>query len=119
MEVASIILRTEDVDASAAFWNKKVGLTVENRFPGFAFLDGGPINIVLSAADSVTDESLTEVVFGVDDVRTVFAELTERGVPFETELRTINADEGRELLGSHFRDPDGHYGSLVGWVETG
>ncbi|HEY5685771.1 MAG TPA: VOC family protein [Acidimicrobiia bacterium] len=116
MEVASIILRTADVDRSTAFWSERVGLEVAGQVPGFTFLDGGSISIVLSAIDSVTDESLTEVVFGSEDVRETYQTLADRGVPFEADLRTIMSRDGRDLLGAHFRDPDGHYGTLTGWV---
>lgn len=119
MEVASIILRTEDVDRSTDFWSEAVGLEVENRFPGFTFLDGGPIRIVLSAAEAVADDSRTEVVFQSNDIRERYRNLADRGVPFETELRIVMSDDGRVLLGAHFRDPDGHYGTLSGWVESG
>ena len=118
MEVASIILRTEDVDRSTAFWAERVGLTITNQIPGYTFLDGGPISVVLSAIDSVTDESLTEVVFGSEDVRESYRALAERGVPFEGKLRTIMSNDGRDLLGANFRDPDGHYGTLTGWVDS-
>ena len=84
----------------------------------FAFLDGGPVRIVLSAIDSVTDESLTEVVFASDDVRGTYAAMADRGVPFKNDLRLVMADKSRDLLGAHFRDPDGHYGTLSGWVES-
>jgi hypothetical protein len=118
MEVASIILRSEDVDRSAEFWSVSVGLTIENEITGFAFLDGGPVAIVLSAIDSVTDDSLTEVVFSSEDVRGDYEAMAERGVSFENELKLVMSEDGRDFLGASFRDPDGHYGTLSGWVES-
>ena len=67
---------------------------------------------------SVTDDSLTEVVFASEDVHKDYAELAERGVPFENELSVVMSDEDRELLSANFRDPDGHYGTLSGWVAS-
>ena len=72
MEVASIILRTKDVDRSTAFWSDLVGLKIAQQIPGYTFLDGG----------------------------------------------SILSNEGRDHLGAHFRDPDGHYGTLTGWVDS-
>lgn len=119
MEVASIVLRTHDVDRATAFWSEVVGLAVENQMPGYAFLDGGPVPIILSSTDSpVTDVSLTEVVFASEDVREAFQAMRARGVPWEGELRTIMSNSGRDLVGAHFRDPDGHYGTLQGWVDS-
>ncbi len=76
--------------------------------------------MILSPIDAeVNDESLTEVVFESAQVRSEYDEMAERGVPFELELRPIIIDGKRQLLGAHFRDPDGHYGSLTGWVDSG
>ena len=117
MEISSVILRVSDMEQSVAFWSEAVGLTVASESPAFVFLDGGPIPLNLSLGDPVKDESLTEVVFESDDVRADHRAMTERGVPFEVDLRTIMPRNGQELIGAHFRDPDGHYGSLTGWVD--
>lgn len=117
MKLASIILRTGDIEQSKNFWSTVVGLNVSFDSPAFVFLDGGGAQLILSAIDrEISDKSLTEVVFESDDVEADFDVMAGRGVPFEVELRTITEDEDRDLLGAHFRDPDGHYGSLTGWV---
>ena len=119
MKLSSVILRTSDVDRSKHFWSETVGLEVAFDSPAFVFLDGEGTQLILSAIDSqVSDESLTEDVFQSEDVRSEFASMSARGVPFELELRTITTNEHQELLGAHFRDPDGHYGSLTGWVDA-
>ena len=88
--------------------------------PAFVFLDGGGTQLILNAIDSeVTDESLTEIVFHSENVRADYASMNDRGVPFELELRTLTTSDHQELLGAHFRVPDGHYGSLIGWVDAG
>ena len=118
MKLSSVILRVEDMERAVGFWKDAVGLDVAFQIPGFTFLNGGGTKLILSHIDrSIEDESLTEVVFESDDVRAEFRALRQRGVPFELELRLINSDEKRDLLGAHFRDPDGHYGSLTGWVD--
>ncbi|MGD2100950.1 MAG: VOC family protein [Acidimicrobiia bacterium] len=117
MRISAVILRVADVAEAKSFWSEKVGLGVVFEVPNFVFLDGGGTQLVLSHIDDgVTDESMTEVVLEVDDVRDSFAALSERGVPFEVELRPVNSDGERQLLAAHFRDPDGHYASLTGWV---
>lgn len=73
---------------------------------------------MLSAIDSVSDESLTEVVFASDDVRESYQEMADRGVPFQTGLKLVMSREGSDLLGASFQDPDGHYGTLQGWVDS-
>jgi catechol 2,3-dioxygenase-like lactoylglutathione lyase family enzyme len=119
MKLSSVILRVENMERSKTFWTDVVGLGVLVDLPAFTFLDGGGTSLILSQIDAeVNDESLTEVVFESHDVRSEYDEMAERGVPFELELRPITTDEKRQLLAAHFRDPDGHYGSLTGWVDT-
>lgn len=120
MEVRNIILRSPDVEKSTAFWSELVGLNVTEQMPGFTFLDGGPVSIIISHFDGqLSDESLTEIVFVVDDVFNAHREMTGRGVSFEGEMTTIMSDNGRDLVAAYFRDPDGHYGRISGWVDAG
>jgi hypothetical protein len=85
----------------------------------FAFLDGGDLTLVLNQIDDVPeDRSLTEIVLEFDDVEAAHAELTERGVPFEVALRPVTTAGDRDLLAAHFRDPDGHFASVTGWVDS-
>ncbi len=120
MHISSVILRVADVEKSTAFWSETLGLDVSFQIPNFTFLDGGGAQLILSHIDGgVTDESLTEVVFSSDDVRATYDDLMSSGVIFEVELRPINSDSERDLLAASFRDPDGHWGSLTGWVNKG
>ena len=106
MRVSQVILRVSDLDASVSFWSGAVGFELISRAGTFAFLDEG---LTLNEAlDLPKDDSMTEIVLEFDDVRTAFAELAGRGVPFEVELRVVTGDGQRELLAAHFRDPDGH-----------
>jgi len=106
------------MEAATSFWTEAVGLTQVHALPSFTFLDAGDVQLILSHVDGgVYDDSMTEVVFGVDDVNQTYAEMADRGVPFDVELRPISSDGDRTLVGAHFRDPDGHYGTITGWVE--
>lgn len=117
MQIHRIILRVADLETSVEFWTGKVGLELAGKGGGFAFLDGGGVQLVLNQVDEVpADSSLTEIVFQEDDVRAAYDELSGRGVPFEIELRPVTSDGNHELLAAHFRDPDGHLASLTGWV---
>ena len=102
------------------FWSEVVGLTITNQMPGYTFLDGGRVSIVISGIDSLLmDESLTEIVFASAHVRDDYRAMAVRGVPFEGELGPpIMSNEGRDLIAANFRDPDGHYGRLTGWVPS-
>lgn len=117
MHIRRLILRVADLEKSVEFWTTKVGLELVGQGGGFAFLDGGGVELALNQVDEVPDDSsLTEIVFEEDDVRAVFDELSGRGVPFEVELRPVTSDGTHDLLAAHFRDPDGHLASLTGWV---
>lgn len=119
VRIGQLILRVDDLDRSVEFWTDVVGLALSSRAGQFAFLEGGSVQLVLNRLDNrAPDESLTEIVFEVDDVRSAFDELALRGVPFEVDLRPVTASGDRQLLAAHFQDPDGHLASVVGWVQV-
>jgi catechol 2,3-dioxygenase-like lactoylglutathione lyase family enzyme len=117
VHIDQIILRVRDLDEAVKFWTETVGLTLASRAGTFAFLNAGEIELTLNQMHKGSDdESLTEIVFEVDDIHAEHRALLERGVPFEVDLRPVTSDGERELLAAHFRDPDGHLASVVGWV---
>jgi catechol 2,3-dioxygenase-like lactoylglutathione lyase family enzyme len=117
MRIGQVILRVSDLDRSLGFWADTFGLTLVMRSGTFASLDGGGIELMLNEfADRPDDDSLTEIVFEVEDLRSAHSELASRGVPFEVEPRAVTSDGSRELWAAHFHDPDGHLASVVGWV---
>ncbi|HEU4894409.1 MAG TPA: VOC family protein [Acidimicrobiia bacterium] len=119
MRIGQVILRVSDLDRSIAFWADTFGLVQVMRAGTFATLDAGDIELTLNEiADCPGDDSLTEIVFEVDDVRSAHSELASRGVPFEVEPRAVTSDGARELWAAHFHDPDGHLASVVGWVDS-
>lgn len=118
MKVSTVILRTSDLDRSVSFWSEQVGLALLGRHEAFAFLDGGSIQLALNQVDrQIEDESMTEVVLEVENVFTALREMSGRGVPFEIDPRVVTTDGVRTLMAAHFYDPDGHAGSLTGWVD--
>ncbi len=119
MRIARIILRVSDLERSVEFWTTKVGFDLSMRAGTFAFVDGGTVDLVLNQIEEVpADGSLTEVVIEFDDVRAGYEELSGRGVGFEVDLRPVTTDGERDLLAAHFHDPDGHLGSVTGWVTS-
>lgn len=118
MRIARIILRVTDMDRSLAFWSQEVGLDVQFAAGEFAFLDGQGVQLALNRVEELPrDDTMTEIVFEVDDVTATFNALRERGVDFEVELRPVTSDGDRDLLAAHFYDPDGHVASITGWVD--
>ncbi len=112
-----MILRVTDLDASVAFYRDLVGLKLISETPGFVFFDGGSIQIALNAnPDEPTDETTTELVLEVDDVSSTVKEMEDRGIEFEVSVRPVTTAGDRTLHATHFRDPDGHFWSVTGWV---
>jgi len=117
MKVSRIILRVADLDRARSFWADTVGLPVKGSSGEFLFLDAGPVELILNLDTSGPGRSMTEIVFESEDVMAVYESLRERGVEFLVEPRPVTSDGDRDLLATHFRDPDGHLASITGWAE--
>jgi resuscitation-promoting factor RpfA len=117
VRIDQIILRVGNLDEAVHFWSETVGLEVVARAGVFAFLEAGSIRLTLNQVENrPADGSLTEIVFETDDIHSDHRALLERGVPFEVDPRPVTSDGSRELWAAHFRDPDGHLASVVGWM---
>ena len=97
-----------------------VGLETDWTGGEFAFFPLGETYLALNQPPSFEPQvSDTEVVLGVDDVMAVYAEMKDRGVPFEVEPRPVTNDGTRSLLSAYFRDPDGPGFVVVADVAAG
>jgi len=108
-----VMLGTTDLEASLAFYEGKLGLTVKFRSPGFAFLDGGGVTLCLSeplARASANLVGATELVFNVASVRDAHVGLRRRGIEFLNEPRPVTPTD----WAVNFLDPSGHKLSLFG-----
>ena len=108
-----LMLGTRDLAKSVEFYRDRLGLTVAQQIPGFAFLDGGGVTLALSEPLARASDQLvgaTEIVFRVDGVRQAYTALKERGVPFVNEPRVVSPP----MWAANFTDPDGHRLSIFG-----
>jgi catechol 2,3-dioxygenase-like lactoylglutathione lyase family enzyme len=118
VRLSNVILRVSDMESAIAFWRDRVGLQLVWAGDEFAFFALGDSQLVLNQPENyVGQESDTEVVLEVDDIAAAFAEMRDKGVPFQVEPRPVTSDGSRQLMATHFRDPDGHLASITGWVE--
>jgi len=111
--VANVMLGTRDLDRAVTFYEETLGLALQGRSEGFAFLDGGSVTLALSTAHAALATPVagaTEIVFAVDDVTAAHAALAGRGVAFMNEPRNVTGDR----WAATFRDPDGHLLSIFG-----
>ena len=119
MRMSSVILRVSDMDRSVGFWRDSVGLELTWSGGEFAFFTVGESQLVLNQPAIYEPQvSDTEIVFEVADIGETFVGMKEAGVPFEVDPRPVTSDGERNLLATHFRDPDGHLASLTGWVDA-
>jgi catechol 2,3-dioxygenase-like lactoylglutathione lyase family enzyme len=112
-KIGVVMLGVADVARSVAFYRDRLGLTVKQEIPGFAFLDGGAVMLALSqplARATHQGPGSTEIVFSVEDVRAAHAALLAKGVAFTQEPRVVSGP----MWAANFNDPDGHRLSVFG-----
>lgn len=125
MRVSNVILRVADMDKSVAFYRDQLGLGPRFVSPEFSGFDAGSVTLMLHTpatpptAPSAGLAALTEVVLETEDVHAAYSAMRARGVEFRLEPRLLTSDATRDLVGTDFRDPDGHVLSLTGWVAKG
>ena len=112
-QIGFVMLGVADLSRSVAFYRDKLGLSVKQEIPGFAFLDGGGVTLCLSqplARTTGPAAGAMEIVFSVEDVRTACDALRGRGVQFTQEPRAVSGP----MWAANFQDPDGHRLSIFG-----
>lgn len=111
--IGFVMLGVADLNRSVAFYRDKLGLSVKQEIPGFAFLDGGSVTLCLSqplARTTGPAAGAMEIVFSVEDVRAAFEALRSGGVQFTQEPRNVSGP----MWAANFQDPDGHRLSIFG-----
>ncbi len=111
--INTIMLGVRDMAAALKFYSETLGLKILMQETQIALLDAGPVRLGLSTGHTRMAPHVngaTEVVFGVDSVRSTQKALTEQGVTFLGEPRQVTPTE----WASHFRDIDGHLLSIFG-----
>jgi catechol 2,3-dioxygenase-like lactoylglutathione lyase family enzyme len=121
--IVGVMLGVRDLEASTRFYTETLGLKPTLQSPQIVLLDAGSITLGLSpgharlAAQNADPNDLnpkisgaTEVSFAVEDIRSAYAALREKGVTFLNEPRQATNKE----FAAHFRDPDGHMLSIFG-----
>jgi len=111
--IRTILLGVANLETALAFYRDRLGLPVQFSIPGFAFLSAGPLTLGLSepvARGYGAAPGAVELVFSVEDVKSAYATLKERGVTFKNEPRQVTPKE----WAANFDDPDGHHLSIFG-----
>ncbi len=99
-----ITLATADLDASVAFYRDVLGLTLDQLWPGGAYLSAGALWLCLSPdPKAAATVDYTHIAFDVaaGDFDATAARIRAAGAPIWKD----NRSEGASL---YFRDPTGH-----------
>ena len=117
LKISNIILSVNNLNRSVAFYKDYLGMKVISTIPGdFAFLDGGGVTLALRERSEGSSPGMTEVVFELPDVYAAYESLKSKGLAFSTNPRVVTEMDGRQLVASDFRDPDGHILSITSWL---
>ena len=104
LELRRVILFVDDLDAMASFYEKKLGLVVRTREPGFVDFDASGCRLALHAG--VSNPGRTKICFHVADVAAARHELVDRGVRMGKALATdapLQLCDGKDPEGNTFQ----------------
>ena len=111
--VIGVIIWTDDLDGMVEFYRDTLGLTPHSVRPNFVAFKWGEMRLSIGTHDRVSGKTSEPyrimVNLGVDEIQSVHATLTGRGVKFDREPE-------QELWGgwvATFRDPDGNMLQLL------
>jgi catechol 2,3-dioxygenase-like lactoylglutathione lyase family enzyme len=111
--VSMVMLGVRNIEQSLSFYRDKLGIKMQMKFEGFAFLDTGAVRIILSEALAKNSDNIagaTEVIFAVEDVCSATDSLKQQGVTFSHEPHQVNGP----MWAANFPDLDGHLLTLFG-----
>lgn len=117
MNLGQIGVSVKDVLGATRFYRDVLGLTFLFEFPGLAFFDVGGVRLMLSLPSKPEfDHRASILYFKVDDIRAKHAELTAKGVRFDTEPHRVAKMPTHELWLADFRDPEQNVMALMSEV---
>jgi predicted enzyme related to lactoylglutathione lyase len=114
LRVSMISLGVEDMDRSVKFYGETLGLQMAGKPGEVTSFRAGEVTIVLNRplgkASAGHIVGAVEVIFSVESVDSVHADLTKRGCNFVRPPREITSG----LWAATFTDPDGHRLTILG-----
>jgi methylmalonyl-CoA/ethylmalonyl-CoA epimerase len=112
--IGPIYITVHDLDRAVAFYKEKLGLKHLFTVSKLGFFDCGGIRLMLAVPESPEfDHPSSVVYFGVDDIQTVFTNLSEGGVQFERPPHLIAKMDSYDLWMAFFRDSENNLLSLM------
>jgi len=111
--IGQILVPVSDVDASVAFYQDVLGLTVLMRFPGIAFMDAAGIRLYLARVPQKDYQGRATIYFWVDDVTGTQARLAERGAVAKEPPSVAWEAPDYDFWLAFVADPDGNNIGLI------
>lgn len=111
-QLGQIALPVTDVDRAEAFYEKTLGLRRLYRFGDLTFFDCAGVRLLLEKVRDV-EGARGCLYFRCADIALAVAELTTRGVVFDSKPHLIARMEDHDLWMAFFSDPDGHTLALM------
>lgn len=106
--IGQILVPVTDVDRAVAFYEGVLGLPVQMRFPGIAFMDAAGIRLYLAVVPEPDFQGRATIYFWVDDVSATFELLRERGATIRQEPHIPYSALDYDLWMAFVTDPDGN-----------
>jgi len=119
--IGQIAVAVSNLERAVAFYRDVVGL----RFlfqapPGLAFFMCGEVRLMLALPEKDQPAKVASVIYYlVDDIRTEYKALRDKGAKAEGEPHLIARMPDHELWMAFFRDPDDNMFALMSEVRNG
>ena len=120
-KIAQLLIPVADFDKGVAFYRDTLGIPfLFAAPPQMAFFDCGGVRLLVGVMPAGQKAQRgSAIYFHVDDIRTVFASLKDKGVAFGAEPHVVNRTPKSELWLAEFNDPDGNQLALMSEVPLG
>lgn len=118
--IGQIAVVVQDLDRAVAFYRDTLGL----RFlfqapPKLAFFECGGVRLMLDVPEEEEfKHSASILYYKVDDIKTTWATLRDRGVEFRDEPHMVARMPDHELWMTFFRDSEGNTLALMSEVRS-
>lgn len=114
--IAQLMIPVTDLDRALKFYRDVLGLQfLFAAPPQMAFFQSGTVRLLIGVLPSGEPyRPAAGIYFNVEDIRSVHAQLAERGVQFEAPPHVVHRTPQMELWLAEFRDPDGNRLALMG-----
>lgn len=111
--IGQILVPVSDVDRAVTFYEEVLGLPVQMRFPGIAFMDAQGIRLYLATVPEVDFRGRATIYFWVDDVSASFAQFVERGAVARQQPHIAHNAPDHDFWLAFVTDPDGNHVGIM------